>query len=251
LPLQLRLWGNSEAFWNPESDVRLAIRESGRARRLILQALPPRTIEVVVPRGMRVGTVRAFIHEHQAWINRAGRELVLSYPSPDLRPTQIDLAAVGQRVDVRYRERGAGAARYRCKSGGEIALHCAGGDEALALLRRWMLKQGALILKPWLEREGARIGLEPARVQVRLQRTRWGSCSSGGSISLNAALLLVAPELVRYLLVHELCHLRHMSHSRRFWQSVARHEPAYRELDRSLGRCWRRMPAWLFAHGRT
>jgi predicted metal-dependent hydrolase len=113
------------------------------------------------------------------------------------------------------------------------------------LLRRWLLRTGRAELKPRLLELAKRVGLAPAKVQMRLQRTRWGSCSSRGVISLNAALLLVAPELMRYLFVHELCHLRHMSHSRRYWRLVAQYEPEFRQLDRRLGDCWKHMPAWL------
>jgi predicted metal-dependent hydrolase len=81
-------------------------------------------------------------------------------------------------------------------------------------------------------------------VQIRLQRTRWGSCSSSGSISLNASLLFVAPALVRYLFVHELCHLFSMNHSRRFWNAVERFEPDYRALDRKLTAAWALIPLW-------
>ena len=51
--------------------------------------------------------------------------------------------------------------------------------------------------------------------------------------------------LVRYLMIHELCHARHMNHSRRFWRAVARHEPDYKQLDRELGESWSRVPGWL------
>jgi hypothetical protein len=115
------------------------------------------------------------------------------------------------------------------------------------LLRRWLLAQGNLLLKPWLRRESEVTGLSPGRIHVRLQKTRWGSCSSQGNININAALLLVPPELVRYLFVHELAHLRQLSHGRRFWQLVARHEPDYRALDQRLASCWHELPAWLFA----
>jgi predicted metal-dependent hydrolase len=58
-------------------------------------------------------------------------------------------------------------------------------------------------------------------------------------------LLFLAPELVRYLMIHELCHARHMNHSRRFWQRVGRFEPDYRHLDKALGESWISIPAWL------
>ena len=55
------------------------------------------------------------------------------------------------------------------------------------------------------------------------------------------------PQVVRYLLVHELCHTRHMNHSNRFWSLVASFEPDYRELDRELLRGWQSVPGWMFS----
>ena len=89
-------------------------------------------------------------------------------------------------------------------------------------------------------------GVAPGALQIRCQRTRWGSCSRHGTISLNACLLFQAPQVLRYLMVHELSHLRHMNHSARFWDEVARHEPDWRALDRELLQGWRLVPAWMF-----
>jgi predicted metal-dependent hydrolase len=87
-------------------------------------------------------------------------------------------------------------------------------------------------------------------VQVRLQRSRWGSCSNSGTVSLNAALLFVAPEVVRYLFVHELCHLIALDHSRKFWRAVARFEPDYEALDRRLTEAWNEIPLWAHPEAR-
>ena len=81
---------------------------------------------------------------------------------------------------------------------------------------------------------------------IRRQRTRWGSCSTRGTISLNCCLLFQRPAVVRYLMIHELAHTLHMNHSRRFWHCVARHCPEYRSLDRELLDGWRRVPDWVF-----
>jgi predicted metal-dependent hydrolase len=59
-------------------------------------------------------------------------------------------------------------------------------------------------------------------------------------------LLFLEPSVVRYLMIHELCHTAHMNHSRRFWDLVARHEPQYRSLDRTLLCGWQRVPWWMF-----
>ena len=249
---QLRLWNADATRLVRETGVVLAIRESRRARQLILQVVPPRTIEVVVPRGARPRLIESFIGEHRAWIERARSELVRIYPEPELKPRSIELAALGETVRVAYLD--GASTRYRCAAGelrltgpGLAAAADGGSGAALDLMRRWLLRRAREALLPRLAATAARTGLAPRRSQVRLQKTRWGSCSSSGSISLNAALLLVRPELVDYLLVHELCHLRHMSHSSRYWQLVARHEPDYRALDRELALAWQRLPGWLFA----
>jgi predicted metal-dependent hydrolase len=82
------------------------------------------------------------------------------------------------------------------------------------------------------------------RMQIRRQRTRWGSCSTSGTISLNCCLLFHPPEVVRYLLAHELAHLTHMNHSPRFWRLVEQYEPRWREHDRALTHGWRQVPGW-------
>jgi predicted metal-dependent hydrolase len=119
-----------------------------------------------------------------------------------------------------------------------------------SLLRRWLLEQAGVALKPWLRREAARLDLKPKRIAVRLQRTRWGSCSSQGNISLNASLLLLRPAVVRYLLVHELCHLRSLDHSRRYWSYVRQAEPDYAALDRELADAWTTLPWWVIEAAR-
>jgi predicted metal-dependent hydrolase len=90
------------------------------------------------------------------------------------------------------------------------------------------------------------LGLGFSRIQIRRQRTRWGSCSATGTISLNVCLMFLEPAVVRYLFVHELCHTRHMNHSSRFWALVEHYEPDYRRLDRELLRGWQAVPAWMF-----
>jgi predicted metal-dependent hydrolase len=80
----------------------------------------------------------------------------------------------------------------------------------------------------------SRHGFTVNRLMVRNQRTRWGSCSRRGTVSLNWR-LIQTPDFVRdYIALHELAHLRHMNHSRRFWQEVERLCPDYRIAERWL-----------------
>ena len=95
-------------------------------------------------------------------------------------------------------------------------------------------------LVPRLYELAAQHGLAVAKVSIRNQRSRWGSCSRAGAISLNFRLVLM-PEWVRdYVLIHELMHLRQQNHAPRFWRLVERACPEFRDAER-----------WLRRQGRT
>jgi predicted metal-dependent hydrolase len=73
------------------------------------------------------------------------------------------------------------------------------------------------------------LGVEHRAIRIRDQRSLWGSCSPRGTLSFNWRLVLAPFEVLDYVVVHELCHLREPNHSRRFWQLVERHRPHWRE----------------------
>ena len=89
-----------------------------------------------------------------------------------------------------------------------------------------------------IDEEAPAIGVEPARVQIRDQRSRWGSCSTRGTLSFNWRLVLAPFDVLDYVVVHELCHLREPNHSRRFWKLVEQRRPD-----------WRAQRDWLHEHG--
>jgi predicted metal-dependent hydrolase len=230
----------------------LRVRESRRARRLTLRVLPPYTLELVVPRGTRAADVVAFVHEHRGWIDRARLEIAVRYPvTQDALPERIDLRALNQSWAVRYYHEPRERARVRTLGDVlEVRTRDAEHRGAVAALRAWLCDHAGYHLTPWVFREAERVGHRPTRVQVRLQRTRWGSCSTSGTVSLNAALLFVAPAIVRYLLIHELCHFISLNHSRRFWAAVALHEPDFEALDRQLTQSWADIPQWAHPDAR-
>ena len=82
------------------------------------------------------------------------------------------------------------------------------------------------------------VGVTYGRITIRNQRTRWGSCSSRGNLNFNCLLMLAPPEVIDYVVVHELCHRKEMNHSVRFWNEVARVLPGYAEQEK-----------WLKTHG--
>jgi len=230
----------------------LRVRASGRARYLTLRLKPPHTLELVVPRGTRAAAVATFVHAHRQWIEDARRELAAFRPlRTEGLPARIELAATGESWRVEYRHDP--KKRARCRADGtaiEVSVSDAQRRDASTALRGWLLDHADHHLTPWLMSEAAVVGHRPSSVQIRLQRTRWGSCSTSGTVSLNAALLFVAPEVVRYLLIHELCHFISPNHSRKFWRAVARFEPNYEALDRRLTAAWDEIPLWAHPEAR-
>lgn len=78
------------------------------------------------------------------------------------------------------------------------------------------------------------IGVSYRNITIRTQHTRWGSCSSKGNLNFNCLLMLAPPDVLDSIVVHELCHLKHMNHSRRFYAEVLRVFPEYRKCERWL-----------------
>ncbi len=249
MPRQLRLLEDRPPTLLEAARSPLIVRESRRARRLFLQLVPPHTLELVVPIGTRPKTVEAFVAEHAEWIARARSQVETRYAGDRaLLPASIALPAIGKKVEVKYRH--VAGERPRCRTTARgLELHTAREDhlDGRLLLRRWLLDEARGHLKPWLLREAQTVGRSPRKVQVRLQRTRWGSCSGHGNISLNASALFLEAPVVRYLMVHELCHLYSLNHSRRFWRHVEAFEPEWQALDRRLANAWTEIPLWVAA----
>lgn len=90
-------------------------------------------------------------------------------------------------------------------------------------------KKAKELILPLLEEYTDIMGISYERVSFRFQKTRWGSCSSKGGLNFNALLALCPEPVIRYVVVHELCHRKYMNHSRRFWEEVAIYMPDYKE----------------------
>lgn len=241
---QLALFSDEE----PDITSGFSVRKNKRARRLSIKVFPRGRVEVVVPPRTRPEVVQAFVRENTDWINNARASFAeIHPPEPFILPNLIDLAAIGQKFRVRYeRQSQATTVRYRA-SGDTVVLSGRTGDDKLcvAALKRWLASVAKTEFAPRLQALSARTDSPFKKMQVRGQKTCWGSHSSTGTISINYCLLFLDPDSLRYLMIHELCHARHMNHSARFWKRVSKFEPNYEALDKALTDSWSRVPVWL------
>jgi predicted metal-dependent hydrolase len=115
------------------------------------------------------------------------------------------------------------------------------------LLCSWLKHRAQLHLLPALEKLAAAHDFSYASAGIRLQHSRWGSCSSRRSITLNSKLLFLPDHLVRYIMVHELSHTVHMNHSRAFWSLVHEHDPLCHSNNLEMKTAWKYVPEWASA----
>ncbi|HKJ10691.1 MAG TPA: SprT family zinc-dependent metalloprotease [Gammaproteobacteria bacterium] len=225
------------------------VRVSAKAKRAQLQVSMNGQVEVVIPRRFNPAHVPAFVAEHHRWLERTlARVKSQRGDFPELydpMPSRIHLRAIDERWEVQ-RQIGDCRRAGLTELPGAAVLKLRAPTQAAcrAVLHQWLSGRAKSHLAPWVRALSAELGLPCNRVTVRAQKTRWGSCSTRRNININRNLLFLAPAVVRYLFVHELCHTVHLNHSRRYWALVERFEPDYRHLDAELTLAGRYVPLW-------
>ena len=239
LPLQLEQ--DDASAWR--------VRRSTRARRLSARVHRDSRVEIVVPQRASLALVEEFIARHRGWIEeKVAIARAAAPPAEAFPPEQVLLQAFGESYRI-HLEGGEGRPRVRQAQSGLLVVSGLAGDAPAMreALRRWLMAHARLRLELQLRETAREFGFTFRELSLRRQRTRWGSCSARGTISLNVCLAFQPAEVLRYLMIHELSHTRHMNHSARFWACVEQCCPDWRRLDRQLLEGWRHVPRWVFA----
>ncbi len=221
---------------------RYALRRSKRAKNIritvgddgVVLTLPERTAE-------RHG--HAFIDERAEWINRtlakieAADEIVASRALAD----GSSVPFVGVELTLRVLDGPSGRVTHKVAAG-ELWVRVPNDrrETVAAALERWYRRQAREIFATRLDACVLRNGTSYERVAVRDQKTRWGSCSTSGTISFNWRLLLAPEAVLDYVVEHEAAHLEVRDHSSRFWDLMEARVPE-----------WRESRLWLKRHGST
>ncbi|MBN1857426.1 MAG: M48 family metallopeptidase [Dehalococcoidia bacterium] len=207
---------------------------------------------VVVPHRFSLRRIPGILEQSRPWLERTASQLevkrsLMASESDAALPEHISLAAIGEEWAVEYRTTDSLTVRVLERRGNRLVLSGNCGEVAACrvALRRWLNRKGHQYLEPWLARIADELGFKVKRVVVRSQRTRWGSCSRTGTISLNVRLLFLQEEVARHVLIHELCHTSRMDHSAVFWSLVERHDPAFKAHRKRLRAAWHEVPWWV------
>jgi len=228
-----------------------SVKVSARAKHVSLRITPAEGLVVVVPRGFTDhDQLDELVESRGAWIKKAFRRYA---SEPRLHtdaslPEVMHLPALDECWSIDYIK--TAALSVRAVESGSSQLKLMGNidnNEACArALRRWLMRYAKKKLLPQLEQLSQASGLHYSKATIRGQQTRWGSCSSTGSINLNYQLLFVSPDMMKTVLVHELCHTVYMNHSVSFYNLLESHIANYHQCESQLKQAWRSMPAWLY-----
>ncbi len=230
-------------FESRTSNEAFGVRVSARARRLTARVHVGGRVEIVVPEGVGARAVRDFVRRFSPWIDRNVAAMQCAAAPDEPVPQSVEFPLTGERFAVEWLVTGGRRLRQEER---RLVVCAADQETARTLLRDWLKRAAEERLAPRLLQLAAQLRCEVARIAIRCQRTRWGSCSTRGTVSLNSSLLFLPADVVRYLFVHELAHLKHMNHSVRFWRLVETFEADFQRLDRELLAGWRAVPNWVF-----
>jgi predicted metal-dependent hydrolase len=219
--------------------VHYTIRRSPRAKHIRITISAHDGVVVTFPsRLRRYVNPDDFLREKQDWVLRHMTKL-----APAARAQEL---TSGSRVSIYGREYTVSiidcmTSRPQIELAGSelrVALPVGYAGEVKDAVKQWIRKQAVPVIEREAQSLAPRIGVAYKRLTIRDQRTKWGSCSRSGNLSFNWRLILFPPDVLRYVVIHELCHLRHFNHSQRFWQLVGQHDPNYRNAIE-----------WLKTHG--
>lgn len=207
-------------------------------RRTIGLTVDDRGLTVAAPRWVSQAEIDAALRERTDWVRRKlveWREHAARRDRMAIRWEHgASLPYLGETLRLAIEPAHAGAA---CRDGAALRLALppgAGSEQIRDSVQGWMQQQARALFGQRIEHFAGLLGVRPKRWSLSSARTRWGSCSADGSIRLNWRLMHFPPEIVDYVICHELAHLRELNHGPRFWQTVGELFPEYRRVREIL-----------------
>ena len=232
------------------SQIRYRLRISARAARVRLEISGDSGLLVVVPKRYRLADLPELLRSRWGWI-RSKLELVerrrVASPATT-RDGLEDGAPVlyrGGHLTLSVVTRQSGRPEVTVQGGRlQIAVSARSSVKLESVLEAWYRREADRVIRQRVDELAEKLGVTYAKVFVKNQRSRWGSCSTRRNINFNWRLILMPDDVMDYIVSHELTHLEVPNHSPRFWSLVAARCPAYRQYKLWL----RRNGATLMLH---
>ena len=197
-----------------------------RRRTIAIQVRHDGKVIVRAPLRAAEKLIREFVESKSGWIRRKQAE-ALAHPALPVKQFQMGerFLFLGRERTLRVVEKQRSALIYD----GEFVISRAALPRARRVFEKWYKAQALRILTERVQLYAARHDFQPGRIRITSARTRWGSCSSKGTLSFTWRLVMASQEVVDYVVLHELVHLNVKNHSKTFWDSVAALMPDYKQ----------------------
>ena len=195
------------------------LKYSRRAKRLSIQVVPGE-VRVTAPAGARLSVIDEFVRSRARWLNEK-----LSYfesvvpPSVPFEFTDgSEVSLLGRKAVLQLSEK-TSEGEKRIERNGILYVYLPGGSDLTLAAAKWLDDMLLNHVKGIVEKY-SHLELVPSGIRFRTASTRWGSCNPQGIIMINRRLVHAPPAVIEYVVVHELVHLRHRNHSKKFWKVV-------------------------------
>jgi predicted metal-dependent hydrolase len=210
-----------------------------RTKRKTISLVVQRDGSLVVRAPLRTPekTIRELVQQKADWIARSQEQMRQKQPAQRQFSEGETLPLLGKQHPIKIVPRQRASLNLQ---GGEFRLAEKAQPRAREVFALWYKQTAAILLPARLEALAKKHNLRPKRVRISSARTRWGSCSTSGTISLTWRLVMAPPEVIDYVIIHELAHIPHPNHSKNFWDTVATLMPDYKKHIN-----------WLKQHGQS
>lgn len=206
----------------------LRITHSKRARYLRVQ-VSEQGLEVILPQGVAVSEAEKFLFRNRVWIEKhIGK---YNHTSPGEYFYLGNKVKIEHKLDPKVKN-----IRVETVSTTELSI-TSSPDRSFsirAVYNLWLRNQAKLVIPERVKYLARKHDFSIGTISIRNQKTRWGSCSGKGNLSFNSKLMMFEPDVIDYVIIHELCHLKEMNHSKKFWASVEKIVPGYKEQKKKL-----------------
>jgi predicted metal-dependent hydrolase len=216
------------------------LKRSLRARLIWLKIDSAGKLTVTIPRGYSPKLVPQYLQKNLKWILKNLEKCRSEAEASRLHSSPQNISYLGRRLELVSQPRLVGDDSIRIDKNRLILnLNPSTSTSERRVLESWLRQKAAQLIESKSRDWSRKIGVKFNKITIRDQKTRWASCSHKGNLSFNWRLIMVPEAVVDYVVVHELCHLHEMNHSRRFWDWVAKFSPDWKERTR-----------WIDSHGR-
>lgn len=193
---------------------------SPRRKSIGIQVTAEGRVVVTMPRGTSKENLARALKKYRTWIQRKVAERKAAWSK--LNAGEAFLLGQAFRLSVVE-----GAPEAVTLNGKEIQVSLPAGGDLWSRLVAWYAENALTLLSERVSRFGSAMGLKPRLVELKAWKRRWGECHPDGTLKFNWRLILLPPEVIDYVVVHELAHLKVAGHNPRFWAQVARVLPDY------------------------